>query len=55
VNFLSETKTGDVVSVQRARNEQPVESSVLVQFQGVRVKDGKPAFTVQLLVTEAEA
>jgi acyl-ACP thioesterase len=55
VNFLSETKTGDVVSVQRARDEQSVGPSDLVQFQGVRVKDGKLAFTTQLLVTETKA
>ena len=54
VNFLSETKTGDVVSLQRAKSEEQVGPSHLVQFQGVRVKDGKPAFTAQLLVTGTE-
>lgn len=52
VNFLSETKTGDVVSVQQVPHGESPGKPVDVQFQGVRVKDGKPAFTAKLLVTE---
>lgn len=55
VNFLSETKIGDVVTVQRATVGREAGLRELVQFQGVRVKDGKPAFTARLLVTETTA
>lgn len=46
VNFLSEMKLGDVVTIQKTLEESPN----LIQFQGQRASDQKPVFTAQLLV-----
>lgn len=45
VNFLAETKSGDVVSLHKTNNS---ELSGITQFQGVRLPDGKPVFTAKL-------
>ncbi len=53
VNFLAETKIGDVVTVQKSLHDMREGSSSRVQFQGIRNRDGKPVFTAQMLVTES--
>lgn len=45
INFMAETKSGDVVSVQMS----PVAGdSNTTQFQGVRLADNKPVFTARM-------
>ncbi|MGZ3690119.1 MAG: acyl-[acyl-carrier-protein] thioesterase [Pseudobdellovibrio sp.] len=46
INFLAETKSGDVVSVQMASVEG------VAQFQGVRLADGKPVFAARMHTTD---
>ena len=50
VNFLAETKSGDVIKVQKAAEEREVENASIMQFQGLRVADSKPVFIAQLHV-----
>lgn len=51
VNFLAETKIGDLVTVQKTLSDQAgAPAGSLVQFQGIRSADGKPVFTAQMLV-----
>lgn len=52
VNFLSETKIGDVVQVQKSLKDETQGQSTFVQFQGMRVRDNKPAFTARMRITE---
>lgn len=49
VNFLSEMKLGDKITIQQAQ-ETP---NGIIQFQGIRTSDQKPIFTAQLTVEEA--
>lgn len=51
VNFLAETKSGDVVSVQKTIENRIENETTLIQFQGLRSSDGKPVFTAQLRTT----
>jgi acyl-ACP thioesterase len=51
VNFLAECRVGDLVSLQKSKEEQKKESSSLITFQGVRAADQKTVFTAQLTVT----
>lgn len=48
VNFLAETKIGDVVNVQKMKMDQREGPVGITQFQGLRAADGKPVFTAQL-------
>lgn len=50
VNFLAETKSGDVVVVQKAVNDIEDGDMSIVKFQGMRVADSKPVFTAQMRV-----
>lgn len=45
VNFLSETRSGDQVSLTMTK---PAGDDSITQFQGVRAADGKPVFTARL-------
>lgn len=51
VNFLAETKTGDLVTIQRAPEEMLAANEGLIKFQGIRAKDGKPAFLAHMRVS----
>lgn len=48
VNFLSEMKLGNKVSVHQAESDKPG----CIQFQGLRTNDQKPVFTAQLIVED---
>ena len=47
VNFLAETKSGDVISVQKFPSELKKGESQNTHFQGVRLSDSKPVFTAR--------
>lgn len=47
INFLAEAKSGDEILIQKS-SEQKVEDGQMLQFQGVRSKDQRPIFAVQL-------
>lgn len=47
INFLSEAKSDDEITVQTS-GEQSTDENFWVQFQGVRNRDQKPIFVVQL-------
>lgn len=49
INFLAETKSGDIVKVQQTT---ALTDSNVTQFQGVRLSDTKPVFTARLTVNE---
>lgn len=49
VNFLAETKIGDIVSVLTSE-ERPEDDLFVIQFQGLRQSDKKPVFTAQMKV-----
>ncbi len=51
VNFLAETKSGDMVSVQRYPSELSPGDQQLTHFQGIRQSDFKPVFTAKLKST----
>ncbi len=51
VNFLAETKIGDQISVQRASEDVTDGLTSVMQFQGIKSNDGKPAFAAKLKVT----
>lgn len=48
VNFLAETKTGDLVNVQKSKHDIDENEFQRVQFQGMRVSDGKAVFTARM-------
>lgn len=48
VNFVSETKIGDIVKIQQAKNETVVDGKSSVQFRGVRSSDEKVVFTARM-------
>lgn len=48
VNFMAETKSGDLVTVQKTTKDQVDGATSVIQFQGVRNSDGKPVFTAQM-------
>jgi acyl-ACP thioesterase len=50
VNFLAETKSGDVVKVQRGMHDAQNGNESVIHFQGLRVADSKPVFTALLHV-----
>ncbi|MES3036439.1 MAG: acyl-ACP thioesterase domain-containing protein [Bdellovibrionota bacterium] len=50
VNFLAETKIGDVVVIQQTKDQVDGDTSV-IQFQGIRSGDGKAVFTAQMRVS----
>lgn len=54
VNFLAESKIGDIVTVQKMKDERKDEKTSIVQFQGVRSADGKPVFTALLHSVDAK-
>ena len=47
INFIAETKSGDVVHIQEAPS-----SSGTVFFQGLRESDSKVAFTVRMHIED---
>lgn len=51
VNFLAETKTGDIVTIHRTPEQLTGDNEALIKFQGIRAKDGKPAFLAQMRVS----
>lgn len=51
VNFLAETKTGDLVTIQQTPEQLRSPDEGLIQFQGLRAKDGRPAFLAQMRVS----
>ena len=53
VNFLAETKSGDVVTVQGTKINPLLAATTLTQFQGIRFSDGKPVFTAQIKSSQA--
>lgn len=58
VNFIAETKSGDVVHIQEALANHSFNSGVhsgAVFFQGVRANDAKVAFTVRMQIEEASS
>jgi acyl-ACP thioesterase len=50
VNFLAETKIGDVVSVQKTKVDPEIDERTHIKFQGIKVADQRPAFAVQMIV-----
>ena len=52
VNFLAETKIGDQISVQKTNQEITEGINSVIQFQGIKSSDGKPAFAAKLKVTQ---
>lgn len=50
VNFLAETKIGDLVSVQKSKQDVDEGDFQQVQFQGIRVADGTAAFTARMKI-----
>lgn len=50
VNFLAESKSGDVVSVQEAAAQITEEIYSVIQFQGIRASDQKPIFTARMKI-----
>lgn len=50
VNFLSESKIGDVISLQKVNPEISIDQSKLIQFQGSNLQNGKSVFTARLQV-----
>lgn len=50
VNFLAETKSGDVVKIQKGVNDAQNGNESVIQFQGLRTADSKPVFTALMRV-----
>lgn len=50
VNFLAETKIGDQIRVQKVNHEVIEGITSIIQFQGIKSIDGKPAFAAKLKV-----
>ncbi len=50
VNFLAETKSGDVIQLQKVTNSILEGNSSVTQFQGLRTSDQKIVFTAKLRV-----
>lgn len=53
VNFLAETKSGDVVTVQGTNISPMLAATTLTQFRGIRSSDGKPVFNAQIKVSQS--
>ena len=54
VNFLSETRVGDTVVIERGEMEPSGDGTLRCQFQGRRTGDDKPAFVASLGVAGRE-
>jgi acyl-ACP thioesterase len=54
VNFLAETKIGDLVSVRKTARDVHEGGSTMIQFQGVRVADDKPVFAARMRLIPAK-
>lgn len=54
VNFLAETKSGDVVSVQKFPTELKKGETQFTHFQGIRISDSKPVFTARFRSTATD-
>lgn len=54
VNFLSESKIGDVISLQQSKSSIQLGESEFVQFQGSIVGSNKPAFTARMQAMRVE-
>lgn len=50
VNFVSETKIGDVVKIQQSKIESIIGEKTNVQFQGLRANDNKVVFTARMII-----
>ncbi len=48
INFLSETKLDDIVTIMKAERDYQEDGSFYGQFQGVRKADGKTVFVARL-------
>ncbi len=51
INFLAETRTGDVVSILQSDLDKTSDSITQAQFQGIRKSDGRVVFAAQLAAT----
>lgn len=53
VNFLAESKIGDLVSIQQAKSITQQNDQQVIQFQGTLVTTNKPLFVAKLYVSES--
>ncbi len=53
VNFLAESKIGDMISLQQSKSNAPFGDTELVQFQGIIVGSNKPAFTARMQASKS--
>jgi acyl-ACP thioesterase len=51
VNFLAETKSGDVITIQKTNQDVFDGETRIIQFQGLRNADQKAVFSVRMRVT----
>lgn len=55
VNFMAETKLGDLVQVQKTPTDLATGSESFIHFQGLREADQKPVFTASMRVLFLES
>lgn len=54
INFLAETKMGDVIHVQKAKQDQMQNEKSVTYFQGFRSTDQKVVFAARMRTTEVK-